>query len=253
MNEAPPESGGERLNKFLARLGVASRRGCEEIIRAGRVAISGKPAIDPGRLVLTGESVTLDGKPLIRQERTVYIKFYKPRDVLTTVRDPFGRKTVMSFFSEVPDRIYPVGRLDQDSEGLLLLTNDGALTYRLTHPRFEIPKKYRVFVSGTIELEELDFLKSGIEKNGTTYRIASGEIKGYTRDCSIVDLILFEGKKHEIRILFDSLKHPVLRLIRLAMGPFILDQNILPGQWKYFTQEERKKIQSLMEENTGCG
>lgn len=236
---------GERLNKRLARAGIASRRGCEAIIREGRVKINGETVTELGRRVLPGEMIAVDGCPLKGIDRAVYIKLYKPRGVLTTVNDPFGRKTVMESIRDISERVFPVGRLDQESEGLLLFTNDGETAYRLTHPRFEIPKTYRVYVSGAINPEKLNRLKEGITRNETSYRIESWVIRPRMGDCSVIDVVLREGKKHEVRILFDSLNHPVLRLIRTAMGSVCLDRSLLPGQWRYLTEKERTAITSL--------
>ncbi len=177
--------------------------------------------------------------------------FYKPRGYLTTVSDPHGRPTIMEFFQEVPCRIFPVGRLDYESEGLLLLTNDGEISYVLTHPRFQVEKKYLVYGSGRIEEEALRFLERGTVIKGVPYRILSGIIREYHPEYTIVEVVLCEGKKHEIRIMFDYLGHPVLRLIRMSMGPIELDDKLLPGSWRYLERNEVTLLKNYVKEKRG--
>jgi len=240
----------ERLNKFLARAGVASRRKCDQLIKEGKVTINGRITTNPAERVSGKEIIKVENK-VVKKEELVYIELYKPRDYLTTLYDPRGRRTVADLLSGVTTRVFPVGRLDSESEGLLLFTNDGALSYFLTHPRFEVEKKYLVYVEGKIEKRGLSILKKGITVKDIPYRIRRGEIKEIYSNCSVVEVTLLEGKKHEIRIMFDYLRHPVLRLIRISMGPLVLDKNILPGEWRFLSDEEVQLLQKYQEEKLG--
>lgn len=228
----------ERLNKFLARKGIASRRKCDVLIQAGKVKVEGKVVTDPATKVPENAKIEVEGFSFLPEEKIVYIMFYKPRGYLTTLWDPHGRPTIMRFFTHVPYRIFPVGRLDVDSEGLLLLTNDGETNYILTHPRFQAEKKYVVYVSGKIEKEALRFLSRGVIIKNVPYRILWGAVREYYPTYTVTEISLCEGKKHEIRILFDYLGHPVLRLIRISTGPIHLDPKLLPGSWRYLGEEE---------------
>ncbi|NLJ50199.1 MAG: rRNA pseudouridine synthase, partial [Candidatus Atribacteria bacterium] len=176
---------------------------------------------------------------LVRLEkRLVYLQLYKPRGTLTTVNDPLGRETVMKWVANVKERIFPIGRLDFDSEGLLLFTNDGRITNILTHPRYEVLKTYRVYASGHVKSQELELLTQGIVKNDVRYQAHSTKLIDYQKGFTIVEVVLNEGKKHEVRILFESIGHPVFRLIRVKMGPITLDENLLPGEWRYLLRNE---------------
>lgn len=237
----------ERLNKFLARKGVASRRKCDELIKAGKVKVEGKVVTNPALRVGDGVLVEVDGF-ILREEQPTYIMLYKPRGYLTTVSDPYGRPTVMEFLRKLPTRVFPVGRLDGESEGLLILTNQGEVSYVLTHPRFQVEKRYLVYGAGKVEEEALRFLERGIMVKGIPYRILSGTIRGYEPDYTIMELVLGEGKKREIRIMFDYLGHPVLRLIRTSMGPIVLDSKLLPGHWRHFTKEEVRLLEKYVKE-----
>lgn len=236
----------ERLNKFLAKAGVAARRKCDRLIQEGRVMVNGEVVLSPGYRVTERDQVTVDGKPVeFTGEQFVYFQLYKPRGYLTTLFDPLGRKTVAELVRNIPVRVFPVGRLDQDSEGLLLFTNDGQLAYVLAHPRFEVEKEYLVYVAGEVTLQELDTLKRGIEFNEKSYRIREGSVIKKNTSLSLVRVTLTEGKKHEVKILFEEIGHPVLRLIRVRMGPVILDSGLLPGKWRYLNAHEVKALQDL--------
>lgn len=241
----------ERLNKFLAQAGVASRRKCDQLIKEGKVTVNGRVVTSPGEKVGGEEIIKVENKIVEKKNELVYIELYKPRGYITTVCDPRGRQTVMELFPEITTRVFPVGRLDSESEGLLLFTNDGALTYFLTHPRFEVEKKYLVYVSGEIKERELSVLRQGVIIKEIPYRIRQGRIKDIYSSCSIVEVTLTEGKKHEIRIMFDYLGYPVLRLIRTGIGTLVLDENLLPGKWRYLSSEEVQLLQKYREEKLG--
>ncbi|MEN3185563.1 MAG: pseudouridine synthase [Atribacterota bacterium] len=241
----------ERLNKFLARKGIASRRKCDELIKEGKVKVAGKVVTNPATKVNEDAQIEVEGYSLSQEEKSIYIMFYKPRGYLTTVWDPHGRSTVMDFFKGIPNRIFPVGRLDYDSEGLLFLTNDGEVNYVLTHPRFQVEKRYLVYAIGKVKEEALRFMERGVVVKGVSYRIVSGVIRACHPEYTVVEIILAEGKKHEIRILFDYLGHPVLRLIRISMGPIMLDNTLLPGKWRYFWKDEVVRLKEYVKEKKG--
>ncbi|MGQ9473615.1 MAG: pseudouridine synthase [Candidatus Caldatribacteriaceae bacterium] len=242
----------ERLNKFLARKGIASRRKCDVLIQAGKVKVEGKVVTDPAIKVPENAKIEVEGFSFLPEEKVVYIMFYKPRGYLTTLWDPYDRPTIMKFFTQVPYRIFPVGRLDADSEGLLLLTNDGEINYVLTHPRFQVEKKYLVYVNGKVEEEALHFLSRGVVIKGVSYRILWGRVREHHPTYTVTEVTLCEGKKHEIRILFDYLGHPVLRLIRVSAGPIHLDLKLLPGSWRYFEEEEIEILREYVKGRKLC-
>jgi len=241
----------ERLNKFLAQAGIASRRKCDQLIKERKVTVNGQLITNPAERVRGEEIIKVEGKIVEKNEELVYIQLYKPRDYLTTLSDPRGRQTVANLLCEVTARVFPVGRLDSESEGLLLFTNDGILSYFLTHPRFEVEKKYLVYVEGKLRENELSVLEKGVVVKDISYHIRRGEIKEISSNCSIVEVTLTEGKKHEVRIMFDYLGHPVLRLIRISMGPLSLDKNLLPGKWRYLSDKEIQFLQKYKEEKLG--
>lgn len=240
----------ERLNKFLARAGVASRRKCDQLIAEGRVTVNGVVVTNPATRVSENDVILVDNVPVRLENRMVYIELHKPPGYLTTLSDPYGRKTIAELIRDVPYRVFPVGRLDRDSEGLLLLTNDGFLTYVFTHPKFGVEKRYLVYVQGEVEERDLKRLREGILRGGETYRIVSGEILDVSGGTSLVAVVLTEGKKHEVRILFDSIGFPVVRLIRVGMGPLVLDPELPPGKWRYLRKDEEEKLLKYLKERS---
>jgi 23S rRNA pseudouridine2605 synthase len=223
-----------RLAKFLATAGVASRRASEEIVRAGRVTVAGETVIDPARDVGAGDDVTVDGKPVssARPQRVVYA-LNKPPGVVSTARDPQGRPTVVTMVPQT-ERLYPVGRLDIDTTGLILLTNLGELAHRLTHPSFEVEKTYRAVVGGpALEERALRSLREGVElEDGRTspaqVRRVAADTRGITHH---------EGRKRQVKRMCEAVGHPVKRLERVAFGPLTLGE--LPrGRWRKLTDGE---------------
>jgi 23S rRNA pseudouridine2605 synthase len=208
-----------RLAKFLAGHGVASRRASEEIVRAGRVTVAGRVVTDPARDVDGSEPVELDGKPLGAQEgpRVVYA-VNKPAGVVSTASDPQGRPTIVELVGG-PVRLYPVGRLDADTTGLILLTNDGPLAYRLTHPSFEVDKTYRAVIARPpVRDRELNALREGVElEDGMTAPARVRRIAGDT-----LELTIHEGRKRQIKRMCAAVDHPVVRLERVRFGPLLL-------------------------------
>jgi 23S rRNA pseudouridine2605 synthase len=226
-----------RLAKYLAHAGLASRRASEEIIRAGRVRIDGVVVRDPARDVGDEHAVMVDGQPaVVPGQRRVYA-LHKPAGVVSTVRDPGGHPTVVSLVP-VPGRLYPVGRLDADSTGLILLTDDGELAYRLTHPRFEVPKTYRaVLAGGPVSAAEARQLAGGVVlEDGPT---APAEVRRIGRDT--LELTIHEGRKRQVRRMCEAVGHPVLRLQRVAFGPLALG-DLPSGQHRLLSAAEVDRL-----------
>jgi 23S rRNA pseudouridine2605 synthase len=211
----------ERLNKFLAHAGVGSRRQCDELIRAGRVSVDGRAVRELGTRVEPGQKVCVDGQPL-RAEKLVYWLVHKPRGYLCTNYDPAGRPRAIDLVPKVAQRVYTVGRLDEDSEGLLLLTNDGDLANRLMHPRFGVEKTYLVQVAGDPSPDDLRQLLKGVWLSDG--RVKARKIKRLKRQgqSTWLRIVLNEGKNREIRRMLARLGHKVLRLRRIALGPIEL-------------------------------
>ncbi|MBI3407738.1 MAG: rRNA pseudouridine synthase [Planctomycetes bacterium] len=207
----------ERLNKFLAHAGLGSRRHCEELILAGRVSIDGAPVRELGTRVAPEQNVQVDGRP-IKAERFVYWLVNKPRGHLCTNSDPGGRPLAIDLVPHVPQRIYTVGRLDVDSEGLLLLTNDGDLANRLTHPRFGVEKTYLVQVAGKPARDDFQKLQKGVWLSDGHVRAKSVKPLKKQGDSTWLRIVLNEGKNREIRRMLARLGHKVMRLKRLALG-----------------------------------
>jgi 23S rRNA pseudouridine2605 synthase len=230
-------AGEVRLQKFLAQAGLASRREAERLIQAGRVEVNGRivtrlgTRIDPRR-----DAVRVDGSRIRDAGRRVYFLLNKPRGYVTTTSDPEGRPTVMQLLEGVGERIFPVGRLDWDSEGLLILTNDGELANRLTHPRNHVPKIYRVKVKGRIPSAAIEAARHGVLIDGRRSLPARvRRVSGQTH--TWLEIVLREGRKNQIRRIFERLGHPVLKLRRVAIGP-LADRILKPGQFRRLTPEE---------------
>jgi 23S rRNA pseudouridine2605 synthase len=219
-----------RLNAWLARAGVASRRGADELIKAGRVTVNGEPG-ELNTFVAARDRVELDGRPLARQQ-LAYVLLNKPAGVVTTARDPGGRPTVVGLVGH-PSRIVPVGRLDADTTGALLLTNDGELAHRLAHPRYEVDKVYVADVEGEPSRETLAALERGIELEDGRTAPARARRLGRGK----VELVLHEGRKHQVKRMLGAVGHPVRRLHRSGYGPLSLE-GLEPGEWRELTEAE---------------
>ncbi len=223
-----------RLNAWLARAGAASRRGADELIKAGRVTVNG----EPGRLntfVGARDRVELDGQPLELQP-LAYVLLHKPAGVVTTARDPRRRPTVVGLV-DLPARVVPVGRLDADTTGALLLTNDGELAHRLAHPRYEVDKVYVAEVEGDPSPAALAQLERGVELDDGRTAPARARRLGRGR----VELTVHEGRKHQVKRMLEAVGHPVRRLHRPRYGPLGLD-GLAPGEWRELTRAERELL-----------
>ena len=219
-----------RLNAFLARAGVASRRGADELIRAGRVRVNGEVA-GLATFVQRGERVELDGRPL-ELEPLAYVLLHKPAGVVTTASDPHGRPTVVELVA-APQRLVPVGRLDADTTGALLLTNDGPLAHRLMHPRYEVDKVYEVEVEGEPDDEALRRLADGVElDDGRTARAGVRRLAP-----SRLELTIHEGRKHQVKRMCEAVGHPVRRLHRSGYAGLTLE-GVEPGGWRELSEQE---------------
>ncbi len=236
-----------RLAKYLAHAGVASRRAAEGMIAAGRVRVEGEVVTDPARDVGSGSSissVSVDGRVLAGPERRVVYVLYKPVGVLSTARDTHGRPTVIELVDDgdpAHPRLYPVGRLDADSAGLILLTNDGALANRLTHPRHEVPKTYCARVrGGPVGARALAALRDGVElEDGPT---APARVRRVAPDT--LELTIHEGRNRQVRRMCEAVGHPVLSLERIAFGPLRLD-GLAPGGSRRLSAAEVERLRSL--------
>jgi 23S rRNA pseudouridine2605 synthase len=226
-----------RLAKFLAHAGIASRRHAEELIRAGRVTVGGETVIDPARDVSTDSRVTVDGEAVKGAEPRVVYALNKPPGVVSTAHDPQGRQTVVDL---VPGarRLYPVGRLDADTTGLLLLTNDGELANRLTHPRYEVPRTYRAVVANPpVNERALKALQRGVKlEDGRTAPAKARRIKPDT-----IELTIHEGRRHQVKRMCAEVGHPVRRLTRIAFGPLALG-SLQPGRHRRLTDAEVARL-----------
>lgn len=227
-----------RLHKYMAHCGVASRRHCERIISEGRVRINGAVVTAMGVGVAPGDVVTVDGKPITPAERMVYIALHKPAGYITTVSDPYNRPSVMEFVKDLSGvRLYPVGRLDSDSEGLLLMTNDGDFANTLTHPRYHVEKEYRVRVRGIPAEPAMDRLRTGVELDGRATAPARAWVEAVKGGNAICRIVIREGRNRQVRRMCDAVGHPVTALTRLRVGPVWLT-GIEPGKWRHLTREE---------------
>ena len=245
------ERGVERLQRFLAHAGVASRRKAEGLIRAGRVRVNGQVVTELGiKVDATRDSITVDEQPITtsRSSPRTYIILHKPKSVLSTTVDPLGRHTVLDLV-QTASRIYPVGRLDRDSEGLILLTNDGELTYRLTHPKYEHQKEYRVLVDGQPDKCALQLLREGVNlEEGVTWPAKvivdtsrSTERMTEQQEGTWLQIVIHEGRKRQLRRMCRVVGHPVRRLIRVRMGPLMLGE-LQPGEWRQLTTREVRTL-----------
>jgi 23S rRNA pseudouridine2605 synthase len=221
-----------RLSRYLAHSGISSRRGAEELIRAGRVTVAGEVVTDPARDVDETSQVAFDGRAVLPVVDTVVIAVHKPKGVVSTARDTHGRKTVVELVG-ARRRLYPVGRLDADTTGLILLTDDGELANRLTHPRYGVPKTYRAVVAhAPVREEALERLRQGIELDDGPTRPA--EARRIAPDK--VELTIREGRKRQVRRMLEAVGHPVKHLQRVQFGPLRLD--IGEGQHRQLTKQE---------------
>lgn len=251
INMPQKQDAGERLSRFLAHAGVASRRRVEAFIATGRVQVNGVTVTEQGtRINPDTDLILVDNKPVRATSRQIYLLLHKPVGYVSTARDPQGRPTVLDLLP--PElralRVYPVGRLDIDTSGLLLLTNDGDFALHLTHPRYSIQKHYRALVKGWLSESSLQALRNGVtivEDQGRSHTTVPAEIRVLRKegpDCWL-SLTIHEGRKRQVRRMLAAVGHPVLELSRVGIGPLTLGD--LPvGKWRYVTEDEVNSLES---------
>lgn len=234
-----------RLQKFIALAGVASRRRAEELIDKGRVKVNGKRVKEMGtKINPETDRVFVDDKEIKLSEERIYIILNKPVGYVTTLSDELDRPKVVDLVKEIKERIYPVGRLDYNTSGLLLLTNDGELTHKITHPSNHVYKIYTCKIGGIITKKEIEKFRSGIDIGGYVTAPAQIEILKKHRDSSLVKVLIHEGKNRQIRRMMEALNHPVIKLKRISIGKINLD-NLPSGKWRYLTKEEIQYLKDL--------
>ena len=234
-----------RLQKYLALCGVASRRAAEKLIVDGRVSVNGKVVTELGTKVTFKDKVTFDGAVISLDEDKVYIAVNKPTGYLSAVSDDRGRKTVVDLVrDDFSERIYPVGRLDYDTEGLILLTNDGEFTYSVTHPKHNVNKTYEAVIRGKLTDDEIIKLCQGIDIGGFVTSPAFVDIVDETGGKTIVQITIHEGKNRQVRKMFESVGHIVLKLKRIAVGSVKLG-NLKSGKWRHLTDREIRTLKGL--------
>lgn len=230
-----------RLQKFLAEQGVASRRKAEEMILQGRVTVNSKKAELGQSVHPRQDAVHLDGKRLQKRNVNRYIMLHKPRGYVTTLEDDLGRKCVAELLADIRERVYPIGRLDRNSEGLLLFTNDGDFANSLMHPRHHVAKTYRVTIRGAITQEQMDIFASGIEIEGKMTAPAEILVGEKLEDRTVLEIVLYEGRNRQIRRMLESLGLVAIRLQRKAIGNVKL--GMLPqGKWRDLSEQEIKSL-----------
>lgn len=228
---------GERLQKVLARIGIGSRRVCEDLIADGAVTVNGEVAQLGRRVDVDVDEVAVNGVIIGVRPGLVHLLLHKPVGVVTTADDPQGRPTVLELVPEVP-RVFPVGRLDMDTEGLLLLTNDGDLAHRLTHPSFGVEKEYVAHVDGEPTRGELRLLREGVQLDDGVTAPAKAALLGP----GVLRLTIHEGRNRQVRRMCEAIGHPVKRLIRTRIGP-LADRKLKSGDWRPLTPEELRALE----------
>ncbi|RWX49064.1 ribosomal large subunit pseudouridine synthase B [Candidatus Electrothrix communis] len=227
--------------KNYTHAGICSRRKAEEYIAQGRVKVDGKAITQPGFKVDPEQAIiTVDGKPL-KEEKKIYILLHKPRGYVTTMSDPQGRPIVTDLLPEIQERLFPVGRLDLDSEGALLLTNDGALANQVIHLRFEVNKTYEATVRDLPKKSDLQRLEQGIVLDGKKTWPARLRVLKKKKDVTVIEIIIHEGKKRQVRKMFQAIGHPVIRLKRTAYGRLRLE-NLPEGRYRFLDKIDVKKL-----------
>jgi len=235
----------ERLQKVLAEYGIASRRKCEQLIIEGKVKVNGIFVTELGTKVdKFCDEIELDGNILKKLDKKVYVLLNKPVGYITSVKDQFDRPVVTDLIKNLKVRIYPVGRLDYDTEGLLILTNDGDLAYKITHPKHQMNKKYVALVSGVVQEENIEKFKSGILIDDYKTAPAILEILKKTKDNSLIKITIHEGKNRQVRKMCEAIGHKVIHLKRISIGNIILGE-LASGEYRFLTEKEVTYLKTL--------
>ena len=232
----------ERLQKVMAKAGIASRRKCEELIAEGAVKVNGRQVTEQGiKVDPQKDKILVQGKLINRPEDKVYLLMYKPRGYVTTLNDPEGRKTIVDLLKKIKERVYPVGRLDYDSEGLLLITNDGELANALTHPSHEVKKTYLVTVVGIPLAKSLEQMSKGLELEDGITAPTLVTLVEILEDRSLLEITVHEGKNRLVRRMCEKIGHPVLRLKRIRLGSLTI-KGVKPGQYRLLNPKEIREL-----------
>ncbi|MDN4833366.1 pseudouridine synthase [Ligilactobacillus salivarius] len=237
----------ERLQKVMANAGVASRRASEKLIQEGRVMVNGVVVTELGTKVESDDSISVDGKLLKKDEKKVYYLLYKPRGVISAAKDNKGREVVTDYLKDVPERLYPVGRLDYDTSGLLILTNDGDFANQMMHPRYKVDKTYVAKVEGLITPDSIKKLRNGVVIDGKPTSRARAKIisRDAKKNTSIVSLTIHEGRYHQVKKMFDAVGHKVQKLSRITYGTLTLD-GLTSGEYRELSHNEVRELLKLI-------
>ena len=233
-----------RLNKYIAHAGIASRRKADELTINGNVKINGLTMREPGYNVKPGDVVEVNGQRISGQEKMEYVLLNKPKGYITSMQDEKGRPVVTELVADVDARLFPVGRLDYNTSGMLILTNDGDLTYRLTHPRHQVTKTYRALVSGVLSKEKLFRLRKGVDIGGFVTSPAQVKIIRQAERSAVVDITIHEGKNRQVRKMFAAVGNPVQELQRTAIGDLRLGR-LKEGHYRKLTRKEIEYLKNL--------
>jgi len=238
----------ERLNRYISLAASVSRRTADELIRNGRVAVAGRTVLDPGAFLdPENDEVRLDGNTLVPvREEKIYLMAYKPDNVVSTMKDKEGRQTVASLVGDLAARVFPVGRLDYHTTGLILFTNDGELAFKLTHPRFGVEKTYVAKLMGAPPPAALKVLRKGLPIDGVMTNPAQVDFLDKREGKSWVAIRIAEGRYHQVRKMFEAIGYKVMKLRRVAIGPIEL-AGVEPGEWRYLTGKEVRELKSYVE------
>lgn len=233
-----------RLNKYIASCGFCSRRKADEYIENGKVRVNGEVITELGFMIGTKDRVMINNK-IIKPEPLTYIRYYKPAGYITTMDDEKGRKTIYDILPEEVQNLKPVGRLDKDSTGLLILTNDGDFINELAHPSIKVPKVYRVVAQGKLNLNDIVVMEKGIEIEKEQIAYALARIIEFEGKNTVLEMVLYQGLNRQIRKMLDILGHPVISLKRLSMGPIDL-QGLKKGQFKYLKPKQIQQVKNYL-------
>lgn len=233
-----------RINKYIANAGIASRRKADELIKAGKVKVNGKVMSQPGYDVADSDEVLVEGKPVQSTENKVYYAMNKPLGVITSVNDDRGRMTVVDIMSDVEERVFPVGRLDYNTSGLLLLTNDGDFANRIMHPGRRVDKTYRVRVAGNISKIKISVLRAGVRLGKFKTSPARVDVITWNRHSMILEVTIHEGKNRQIRRMFEAVGYPVQELERISIENMKLG-HLKPGQYRKLSRRELEYFRNL--------
>lgn len=231
-----------RLNRFLARAGAASRRAADDLIADGRVSVNGSVTTSLGTQVdPESDTVELDGRPVVLPDALTYVALFKPAGYVVTLSDPQGRPTVLDLVPHAAAGVVPVGRLDAQTEGLILLTNDGDLAHRVAHPSYELDKVYEVTARGTLSDSDRERLESGIMLDGRRTARAQVSVLSSAHNRTKAVMTIHEGRKRQVRRMFEAVGHPVVNLKRTRIGPIELG-DVKPGRWRHLTERELREL-----------